>query len=218
MKKMLCCLVLAALASLPLSAQKRRAEAPKPEFRFAYFGDYLARPGVKLGVSYPVAQKIKEKTKPLNREETYVLTKTRRIELGGSFTFFHHPKDHNGLLFNAELTWHRIRNRSYKTRYRHFEAGLGLGYFRYQLLGTTFEPDGDGGFKEKNNAGGNAFMPSLFAAWGMNLRFIKSADVRAYVKPLIMVEIPYSAGVKTHFAFEAGLASTLTKNKKSRKK
>ncbi len=218
MKKMLSCLALALLCSLSLFAQRRRPDPPKPEFRLAYFGDYLFRPGVKLGVTYPFAQKIKEKTKPLNREETYVLTKTHRLELGGSFTFYHHPKDHNGLLFNAELTWHRIRNRSYKNRYRHFEAGLGVGYFRYQLIGTTFEPDGEGGFNEKNSGGGNAFMPSIFAAWGMNLRFIKSADVRAYVKPLLMFEIPYSAGLKTHFAFEAGLASTLTKNKKSRKK
>lgn len=214
MYQVLSFLVLLLLCTVPASGQKKR-NTPKPEFRIAYFGDYLARPGAKLGVAYAFAQKTKEKSKPLNREENYILTKIHRLEIGGSFTFYHHPGDHNGYLFNAELLWHRIRNRSYKTRYRHFEAGIGLGYFRYQLLGTTFEPNGDGSFKEKNG-GGNAFMPSLFAAWGMNLRFIKATDVRCYVKPLVMFEIPYGAGARGHFAFEAGLSSSLTKTKKSR--
>lgn len=181
--------------------------AKKVEVQLAYFGEFIAHPGIKIGAAYPFAQKMKTKDK---QKRKYTLTKTsiRQWKVGTNLAFYHQMNNHNGYLWNIELTYQKIKNKSKgPNKLKYFDASIGLGYFHYELIGKTFQPT-ENGFEEING-NGNALMPTLAVAWGRNIRFIKNAAVRYYVKPTLLIETPAGTGAHTRFALEIGLASTL---------
>jgi len=137
------------------------------------------------------------------------LTKNRvhQWKVGSNLAFYNQVNNHNGFLFNVELTYQKIKNKSKKpNKLKYFDASVGLGYFHYELIGKTFQST-ENGFEEING-NGNAFMPTIAVAWGRNLRFVKSMDMRYYVKPTFMAETPVGVGTHLRFALEIGLAST----------
>jgi len=183
----------------------------KLEYQFGYFGEFFAHPGVKIGAAYPFAQKLKTKERHSKKyKETVLKTKIHQWKVGGNFAFYHQVNNHNGWLFNAELTYQKIKNKSCKpNKLKYFDVSIGLGYFHYDLVGKTFQST-ENGFEEING-NGNAFMPTVAVAWGRNLRFVKSVDMRYYIKPTFMFEMPVGIGVHPRFALEIGVASTLSK-------
>lgn len=185
--------------------------AKKIEYQIGYFGEFFAHPGVKLGASYPFVQKLKTKERYSKKyKTTFSKTKIHQLKIGSNLAFYHQVDNHNGLLFNVELTYQKIKNKSKKpNKLKYFDASIGLGYFNYQLNGTTFQST-ENGFEEING-NGNAFMPSFAIAWGRNLRFVKSMDIRYYIKPTFMFETPVGIGTHPRFALEIGIASTLSK-------
>lgn len=193
---------------LQITAQSTPDLPPKKlEYQIAYFGEFIGHPGMKIGVAYPFAQKLKTKDK---QKRKYTLTKTRihQWKAGANLAFYHQVNNHNGYLFNIELTYQKIRNKSKKpNKFKYFDASIGLGYFHYELSGKTFQAT-ENGFEEING-NGNALMPSLSVAWGKNIRFVKSANVRYYVKPTILLELSAGTGTHTRFALEIGVATTL---------
>lgn len=181
--------------------------AKKLEYQIAYFGEFIAHPGIKLGVTYPIFQKSKIKDK---EKKKYTLTKTKikQWKIGSNLAFYHQVKNHNGILFNVELTYQKIKNKSKKpNKQQYFDASIGLGYFHYELIGKTFQST-ENGFEEING-NGNAFMPTVAVAWGRNLEFVKRMDMRYYVKPTVMLETPAGTSAHVRFALEIGVASTL---------
>lgn len=181
--------------------------AKKVEFQVAYFGEFFAHPGMKIGAAYPFAQKMKTKDK---QKRKYTLTKTniRQWKIGTNLAFYHQVNNHNGYLWNVELTYQKIKNKSKKpNKLKYFDASIGLGYFHYELIGKTFQST-ENGFEEING-NGNALMPTLGVAWGRNIRFMKHADVRYYVKPTLLFELPAGTNFHTRFTMEIGLATTL---------
>lgn len=181
----------------------------KIEYQFGYFGEFVGHPGVKLGASYPFAQKLKTKERYSKKyKETFLKTKIHQWKVGSNLAFYHQINNHNGFLFNVELTYQKIKNKSKKpSKLKYFDASIGLGYFHYELNGKTFQST-ENGFQEING-NGNALMPSLAVAWGRNIRFVKSIDMRYYVKPTVLLELPAGTGAHTRFALEIGVASTL---------
>jgi len=176
------------------------------EYQIAYFGEFIGHPGFKIGAAYPFAQKLKTKDK---EKKNYTLTKTKihQWKVGSNLAFYNQVNNHNGLLFNVELTYQKIKNKSKKpNKQNFFDASIGLGYFHYELLGKTFQST-ENGFEEING-NGNAFMPTVAVAWGRNLGFVKSVDMRYYIKPTFMFEMPAGTGFHTRFALEIGLASS----------
>jgi len=89
-------------------------------------------------------------------------------------------------------------------------VAIGIGYFHYQLLGTTFIPK-DGSY-EVIKGNGNALMPSLSFAWGRNIPWIKNVDVRYFTKHKLLIETPYGIAFTPHYVLEIGFASSLFKN------
>jgi len=186
----------------------------KPEFQVSYFGEFLFHSGVKVGAQIPFLEREKMKSKHRKRKGDFNLTKNRQLKLGANLGFYHQANSHNGYLANIELTFQNRRNKSFKpNRYKYFEASVGLGYYRYHLLGTTFSSEGNTLKEINGNGNGNALMPSFSIAKGRNLRFIKSIDVRYFVKPSIYFEIPHGRGVLPHLVLEVGIASSLTSKK-----
>ena len=193
---------------LNLTAQSTfQVPAKKLEYQIAYFGEFIGHPGIKLGATYPFAQKLRTKDK---QKKKYLLTKSsiRQWKVGTNLAFYHQINNHNGYLLNVELTYQKIKNKSKKpTKFKYFDASIGLGYFHYELIGKTFQST-ESGFQEING-NGNALMPSLAVAWGKNIRFVKSMNMRYYVKPTVLLELPAGTGAHTRFALEIGVASTL---------
>lgn len=179
----------------------------KLEYQLAYFGEFFAHPGVKLGASYPFFQKVKTKEKQKKKYEL-VKTKVHQWRVGSNLAFYHQVDNHNGYLWNVELTYRRSKNKSKKSnKWKHFEASYGLGFYHYELLGKTFQT-ADSGFEEING-NGNAFLQSIAIAWGKNIRLIKAADVRYYFKPTLYLETPAGTGTQARFVMEIGLATSL---------
>jgi len=192
---------------LNLTAQSTfQLPTKKLEYQIAYFGEFIGHPGFKIGAAYLFAQKLKTKKK---EKKHYTLTKNRihQWKIGSNLAFYNQVNNHNGYLFNIELTYQKIRNKSKKpNKFNYFDASVGLGYFHYELIGKTFQAT-ENGFEEiKGN--GNALMPSFAVAWGKNIQFVKSVDMRYYIKPTILVELPAGTGTHTRFALEVGLASS----------
>ena len=178
----------------------------KLEYQFSYFGEFIAHPGVKLGVNYPIWQKAKSKDR---QKKNYLLTKTKikQWKIGTNAAFYHQVNNHNGYLWNVELTYQTIKTKSKKpNKLKYFDASFGLGYYHYELIGKTFQST-ENDFEEING-NGNALMPTLAVAWGRNIRFMKETDVRYYVKPTLLFEMPAGTSFHTRFALEIGLAST----------
>lgn len=192
---------------LNLSAQSTLdLPAKKVEYQLAYFGEFFAHPGLKIGAAYPFAQKLKTKEK---QKSKYTLTKTRihQWKIGSNLAFYHQVKNHNGYLWNVELTYQKIKNKSKNpNKLKYFDASLGVGYFHYELAGKTFQAT-ENGFEEINGDG-NALMPTLAFAWGRNIQFMKKTDARYYVKPTFLFELPAGTSFHTRFALEIGLATT----------
>lgn len=192
---------------LNLTAQSSlQLPTKKIEYQIAYFGEFIGHPGIKLGATYPIFQKLKAKNKE-KRKYTLTKTKIQQWKVGTNLAFYNQVNNHNGYLFNVELTYQKIKNKSKKpNKFTYFDASIGLGYFHYELIGKTFQPT-ENGFEEING-NGNALMPSLAVAWGRNIQFVKSMDMRYYVKPTILVETPAGTSAHVRFALEIGLAST----------
>ncbi len=206
MRKIL--LIFIILFSYKMTGHSQSSTGHLPELKVSYFGNNLFRPGMSVGMAFPFSGKKKYIEKSHRKNGQYILTKLHYLKIGSNFSFYHHYKDHNGFLLNTELTWHRIKNKSFSThKYKHLELSVGLGYFRYQLFGTTFQQENDS--FEKINGNGNAFMPSLSLAWGKNIRAFKNVDMRYFIKPSVLFEIPYSSGIKINPAIEIGIISKI---------
>lgn len=205
-KQLLIFMLLSGSLFLKTYAQSSLDLPPKKlEYQVAYFGEFFAHPGLKIGANYPFFQKIRTKEK---RNKDFVITKIHQWKVGSNLAFYHQQNNHNGFLWNAELTYQLIKNKSKKpNKFKYFETSLGLGFYHYELIGKTFQST-ENGFEEING-NGNAFMPSLAVAWGKNIRLIKSADVRYYVKPTLYLETPAGTGAQPRFVFEIGLATSL---------
>ncbi|MEM6320480.1 MAG: hypothetical protein AAF960_22615 [Bacteroidota bacterium] len=180
----------------------------KIEYQVGYFGEFIARPGFKLGVAYPFYQKLKTKQKYSEAyKQTLTKSKIHQFKIGSNLAYYHQVNNHNGLLLNVELTYQKIKHKSKKpNKLSYFDVSFGLGYFHYELVGKTFQPTEDG--FEEINGNGNALMPTFALAWGRNLPFIKSIDMRYYVKPTLLFETPAGTGTQVRFALEVGLASS----------
>jgi len=59
-------------------------------------------------------------------------------------------------------------------------------------------------------------MPSLSVAMGRSLGFVKSMDLRYFIKPSVYLETPHGLYVLPHFALEVGVASSLFSKKRNK--
>ena len=174
------------------------------EWEVAYFGEFATHPGIKAGISFPFGHTLRVKEKVKNYGASYQITKKRQWTVGSNLIFYHQPNNHNGYLVNVEVGRRRIKHKSINRRkYTLWAWELGVGYYRYQLLGNTFRPV-ENGF-EAINGNGNAIMPSLALQWGRNLKSDNPHPGFIYVKIHSLYEIPYGTGFQMRLALESGV-------------
>ena len=183
-----------------------------PEFQLSYFGEYYAHPGIKVGYHLPFRGSVKNKYR---QKRGITKTKLRQFKVGGNLALYQQKNHHTGYLANVELTYQRTKFKSHKpNKIKHFEAAIGLGYYHYQLQGTTFTTDNNS-FKE-TNGNGNALMPSISVGWGRTLSFIKRADVRYFTKGSLYFEVPHGIGTMPHSVIEFGISTSLNFKRRTR--
>ena len=119
-------LLLTGLTFSLIAQSDLKLPAKQLEYQLAYFGEFFAHPGLKLGVSYPFFQKVKTKEKS-KRKYQLVKTKVRQWKVGSNLAFYHQVDNHNGYLWNVELTYQRSKNKSKKpNKWKHFEIFKGI--------------------------------------------------------------------------------------------
>lgn len=179
-----------------------------PEFQFAYFGEFFFHPGAKAGISFPFTEWSKEKMQETKRRGVYAIVKQKELRVGGNVGFYNIVRNHTGYFSNLELTFRRSKFYSFRPEKKgHLELGLGVGYFRYRLHGTTFKPTEEG-FEEIRGNGG-AFMPSFSVGYGGTFRWNGERNARYFLKSSAYGEVPFGTALQIITALEAGVSIPL---------
>ena len=182
------------------------------EWEVGYFGEFATHPGLKVGITYPFGHTLKIKEKQKNYGGPFQVFKKRQWTLGSNLLFYHQPNNHNGYLINVDIGRRRIKHKAFNARkYTLWAWKLGLGYYRYQLLGNTFRPN-ENGFTEING-NGNAIMPSFALQWGRNLKSKYSHPGFIYIKFHSLFEVPYGTGFQMRLALESGVIFPFSQKK-----
>ncbi|MEL6253899.1 MAG: hypothetical protein AAFR87_17960 [Bacteroidota bacterium] len=181
------------------------------EIEVSYFGEMMWHPGAQIGVNFPYTERSIAREKKNKKRGTYFVERKRQFILGGNVAAYSQPNNHFGLLTNAEFGYRSLKSKSFKAeKIKFWEVDLGLGFYHYELAGSTFIKT-ESGFEEiKGN--GNAFMPSLSIATGRSLR-LSSLKILWFNKISAAWEIPFNIGSQYHFIFQSGFAIPLRENK-----
>lgn len=179
-----------------------------PELQVSYFGEFIFHPGAKVGISLPFSEWTKLRQQQSKRRGEYSIVKQKELRLGGNVGFYNIVRNHTGYFANVDLTWRRSKYYSYRPEKKgQIELGIGLGYFRYRLHGTTFTPNGDS-FDEINGNGG-AFLPSFLFGYGGTFRYQGERNARYFLRSSFSAEIPFGYAFQFITALEAGIAIPL---------
>jgi hypothetical protein len=167
---------------------------PPMGVKVSYMGSLLY-PGFKIGIeqSYKIRQLNKKKswgTKTIFKERYWTLN------LG----YYHHTTFHDNLYLLAE--WQLRRQ---KSNGLFFEFAPGLGYSRTFLNGTTYQVDDDGGVSKVSAAGYNYVMLSIAGGIGYDFSKKTDLDIKAFLKPSILVMAPYNSFLYVRPTVELGI-------------
>ncbi len=175
----------AALADSPTPGLQSSDILPAPTSRpltVSYFGETLARPGLRLATELTVAR--------LGEHRLFV-----EPALGG---YFH--RAHSLGLFAESLIGYR---HAFGPRFR-MEALVGLGYLHTFVDGTVYEAGSTSTPSEVMNLGRPSVMPSAAVSFRWNLSGAGSAPASLFVRPRVFWQAPYNQGSLMHPAVEVG--------------
>lgn len=171
----------------------------------SYFGENGIHPGVKLGLEYPLSQKEKVKKRWTAKRQDRKGPKTFRKEwaLIGNVGFYNHPNNHSGLLISPEIAWRRTKMHK---KGNFFGASLGLGYLQRFYNIPTYEL---GSNEPIGGAGKGQFLSTFSIAFGRDLMVKRDMPLKWYVKPSVMVVMPYNHTVVATPVLEIGVSYPL---------
>jgi hypothetical protein len=163
---------------------------------------YLAtikHPGFRLGVEYPVVKKVFYKNGRIRKTNEQFLT--------SGFAFYHHKTFHSNVMFSAGYLWRRTNAGNWFA-----DAELQTGISRTFTAGATYKVDGNGHVSRAKNSGyWYAHVQAGFAVGKDFSANKKPLPLKAYIKPGIMLMLPYNNFVYARPAAEAGVIFTNTK-------
>ena len=156
--------------------------------RISYYGETFTHYGLKAAYEYPLLSKIKEQ----NQSRKMLL-------IAPSAALYRHPHNHFGIIIAPELMYRRIGKRGAL-----FEAGIAPAYFRYFLEGSTYQVAANGELERVRYAGGNAFLPTVFAGIGRDMSIRHGLPFTWYTRLNISQQRPYNTSSLTRFSLEIG--------------
>jgi hypothetical protein len=178
----------------------------------AYYGIMTFHPGIKLGVDYPILRLVNKRQNGflhdigLMRKQSTVRW---QLWLSGNIMTYHHKKNHVGLLLIPELTARRISHSGW-----YADISLGTGYARY-FLPTTYQVSNNNTVEQVNNAGRTYVALTFAPAFGLDRSIKKANAARWYMKPNLLLLMPYNQAITLNYAFEFGVGIRLNKSKKT---
>jgi hypothetical protein len=180
------------------TAQAQNDFLEKKPISVGYFGHYYFHPGIKIGTQYDWRSWEKRKEK---KKKTVV--KNKSLFISPQVGFYTHPKNHSGLLFNADFGYQRV-----KEKHGFYQAySIGLGYLTQFNAGTTYVSEDDGSITTKKWASRAYFMPSLNMELGQQI----NEKMAWYAKGTIGSKLFYNTGVSIDTFLELGMKFNLGK-------
>lgn len=169
----------ALLCAAPASADGRHRAVS-----VSYFGDMIFHPGVRLGGELGLAE-----------------AGGHRLFLGANLGAYHHRGYQTALLADVELGYRYTFTGGF-----FLEGRAGAGYLHGFLAGTTWEPDGNGGFDPVAAAGNGAFMPTASAGLGFDWSRRGAAPVAVFLRTVAFGQLPVNDRLVPHVAAQLGLS------------
>lgn len=189
------------------------SQSTKLPLNISYFGDFLVKPGCKIGTEFPV--RTVQKTKFNAKGKTRVVE--NKFFCTANIGYSHTRGFNNSIFLNSEFGYRRTRKSGFKT-----EILLGAGLMRTFLYSATYQVDELGRVDIEKSAGTYYFMPML--SYGLGYNFENKhpeLPVSIVFKPCFFFQTPYNHYALPHIAFELGVSYQFlncSKSFKSRKK
>jgi hypothetical protein len=173
----------------PLVAQDY--SIPKLQTSVGYFGEFITHPGVKLGMSYTIKQKSKNKKSGKENNKGWLT--------GANITFYRHKFNHKALMLTGFIGRQRIGNAGFLTQLN-FETG----YMASFLDGEAYEWDGSTFQKAKKGSSHLVFGFNGGIGWDFGKRTSLPATIA--IVPHLYIQAPYN----TSFLPRTALAIQVT--------
>ncbi len=185
------------LVGIGLSAKAQSDFLENKPINVGYFGHYYLHPGIKIGTQYDWKSWEKRKEK---KKKTVV--KNKSLFISPQIGFYVHPKNHSGLLVNADFGYQRV-----KQKHGFYQAySIGLGYLTQFNAGTTYVNEG-GTITAKKWASRGYIMPSLNMEFGQQI----NDKMGWYAKGTLASKLFYNTGVSAETFLELGMKFNLGK-------
>jgi len=131
------------------------------------------------------------------------IVKTKSLFVSPQIGFYTHPKNHTGLLFNADFGYQKV-----KDRWGFYQAySLGLGYMTQFNSGITYTTQDDGSLKEKKWASRGYIMSTLNVELGQQI----NPTFSWYSKFSVGSKLFYNTGLSLEVFTELGVKFNLRK-------
>lgn len=160
--------------------------------RLAYFGETVTHYGMRGGMEYNL------RSVENSRSDGRIVTND--LYVGLTLTIYRHPHNHVGLIVAPELGWRRTGKRG-----GILQAAISPGLIRTFYEGTTWQTDGNGGFKRIPLAGQWGFLPGISAGFGHRLGKAPDAPYSWFCNLHYLRQYPYNHAYLHRMALEVGI-------------
>ena len=182
--------------SMFVAVQGQNYEIPKWQISMSYFGELLTHPGARIGIATPISQNIKQK-----KDEAYV---TKGWVVGGYFTYYHHVRNHRGLMLTSSIGRHRIGKKGLL-----LNINLEAGYMLSLLDGEVYEWNGTE--MEEASKGSSHIVAGLNGGIGWDFGKKTELPISFLIQPHIYLQAPYNTFFTPRVATEFRLIYHLKK-------
>jgi len=193
MKKNLILLLMLLISVSSLNAQS--FEFPQFQISLSYFGEMVTHGGVRLGITTPISQKIKEKGESAFVNKGWVV--------GGYVTYYKHPRNHKGIMLTSAIGRQRIGEKGFQT-----SINLEAGYMLSVLDGETYEWNGSE-IVEADHRSSSHVVFGLNGGLGWNLDKKTNLPFSLMIQPHLYLQVPYNTIVVPRIALETKLSYNL---------
>ncbi|MFO0651271.1 MAG: hypothetical protein U0326_33915 [Polyangiales bacterium] len=177
-------LAFAALSHAPLAHARDDRRPVARRLTLAYYGDLLTHPGVSLGGEHEL------------------------VGWGGHSFFgglqlaaYHHAGFHTALLTTAEFGYRYTFGSGF-----YGDLRVSAGYAHTWLAGSTWTPDGNGGFASVAGASRGAFAPGGALTMGWDFSRRAKAPLSVFARISCWEQLPVNDVAALHIAGQLGVA------------
>jgi len=125
-------------------------------YEASYFGNNAWTPGLKLGATYQLWEKVKTKTSKKGKEKR----KSFELLAAGNLGFYSHPKNHKGFFNNYDMLIKKTSTKGWNCF-----AGTGMGIYR-SVLPETYEVSESGEVSQVFLPGNWYFTSQILVGFG----------------------------------------------------